>query len=348
MHNKPFQWAIIGAGPAGIAAVGKLLDAGIDPKSILWVDPQFNAGDLGSLWNNVSSNTTVKLFKEFFLASPAFMYEHAPMDFELNHLPMKSTCRLGLVASPLQWVTQQLCQKIVAKKEMIQSLTLTNRLWHLQGESGAYHAKNTVLAMGATPSALPFDNHKKVPFEIAIDIDRLTPVINKKITYAVFGSSHSAMIIIKHLVDLGVKKIINFYRSPCRYAVDLGDSILFDNTGLKGETAQWTRNNIDGELPKNLVRYLATDKHLELYLPECEKVIYAVGFKPRETLSIKGYDALDYNPHLGIIAPGLFGLGIAYPELKPDKFGFIEQQVGMWKFMLYLKKILPIWLQYGA
>lgn len=124
MNKKPYQWAIVGAGPAGIAAVGKLLDHGITPKDILWLDLAF------------------------------------------------------------------------------------------QRE--------------------------------AIDIQD---------TIAVFGSSHSAIIVLHHLVSLGVKKIINFYRSPCRYAVDLGGSIFFDNTGLKGQAATWARENLDGTWPPNLTRY---------------------------------------------------------------------------------------------
>ena len=52
---KVFKWAIIGAGPAGIAAIGKLLDIGTAPKDILWVDPAFNVGDLGDKWAPVSS-----------------------------------------------------------------------------------------------------------------------------------------------------------------------------------------------------------------------------------------------------------------------------------------------------
>lgn len=47
MHNNKFQWAVIGAGPAGIAAVGKLLDHGVLPEDILWFDPHFKVGDLG-------------------------------------------------------------------------------------------------------------------------------------------------------------------------------------------------------------------------------------------------------------------------------------------------------------
>jgi flavin-dependent dehydrogenase len=31
-HMKTYQWTVVGAGPAGIAAVGKLLDLGNSPR----------------------------------------------------------------------------------------------------------------------------------------------------------------------------------------------------------------------------------------------------------------------------------------------------------------------------
>ena len=37
-YNADAEWAIIGAGPAGIIVIGLLLDMGTDPKSIVWVD----------------------------------------------------------------------------------------------------------------------------------------------------------------------------------------------------------------------------------------------------------------------------------------------------------------------
>lgn len=62
INRAIFKWAVIGAGPAGIAAVGKLIDAGINPKEIVWIDPEFKVGDFGTHWRNVSSNTKVGLF----------------------------------------------------------------------------------------------------------------------------------------------------------------------------------------------------------------------------------------------------------------------------------------------
>lgn len=345
MNPYIFQWAIVGAGPAGIAAVGKLLDAGIEPHEILWIDPHFNVGDLGCYWKNVSSNTKVRLFISFLEAANSFQYNKAP-DFQLNHLPPEATCTLSSIVEPLQWVTEHLIKKVRAEKTLITSMSLSNRVWALDNSSKSYLAKNVVLATGAVPLNLDYPTVSEIPFNVAIDKHQLSEAVDKNKTYAVFGSSHSAIIIMKYLVDIGVKKIINFYRSPCRYAINMGEWILFDNTGLKGHTAEWAREYIDGTLPPNLVRYKSNPANIAQYLPECDKAIYAVGFKRRDTITIGEYEHKQYNQHVGIIAPGLFGFGIAYPEIKSDPFGSIESQVGLWKFMVYLNKVLPIWLKY--
>ncbi|ETO93707.1 FAD-dependent oxidoreductase [Legionella oakridgensis] len=348
MNNETFEWAIIGAGPAGIAAVGKLLDHKINPEKILWIDPYFKVGDLGRFWKNVSSNTTVKLFIDFLTAVQSFSYQKAPEDFQLNHLPADNTCTLHHIVEPLQWITERLQSMVRTEQTFIHDLQLSQRTWILNNDAQTFKAKHVVLATGAVPDSLSYPGIDAIPFDLAIDKERLRQYVKNHETYAVFGSSHSAIIIIQQLVELGVQKVINFYRSPCRYAIPLGDWILFDNTGLKGQTAQWAREYIDGVHPHNLVRYTATEANITRFLPECQKAVYAVGFKRRKNIVINDCEQLDYNPHVGILAPGLFGVGIAFPELKLDLLGNAESQVGLWKFMTYLHKVMPIWLQYPA
>lgn len=345
-QEKLVQWAVIGAGPAGIAAVGKLLDHNIPADQILWLDPHFNVGDLGAFWRNVSSNTKVGYFNDFLAAVASFKYKEVAARFSLSQLPPDETCTLSHIVEPLQWITDQLKQKVIAESTIIHHMSLSKRLWSLSSDTKNFKAQNVILATGALPSSLNYPGVSVIPFEIAIDKDKLAAMLDRKQTYAVFGSSHSALIILRYLSDLGVKKVINFYRSPCRYAIDMGDWILFDNTGLKGETASWAREHIDGSLPANLVRYNTTEPNIARFLPECDHVIYAVGFEKRNTIVIGDYEETHHNPHVGIIGPGLFGLGIAYPERKADPFGSIESQVGLWKFMVYLEKVMPVWFKY--
>lgn len=340
------QWAVIGAGPAGIAAVGKLIDHGINPINILWIDPHFKVGDLGELWNNVSSNTNVATFLDFLHDAKSFSYHQAPKHFPLNNLPAQDTCQLNEIVQPLQWVSGQLTKQVICAKTTIKKMDLLNHLWTLSSENETYKAHNVILAIGSVPCSLNYPGVDIVPFVTAIDKERLKSIVNANSTYAVFGSSHSAIIIVRHLVELGVKKVINFYRSPLRYAINMGDWTLFDNTGLKGQTATWAKEYIDGSLPPNLLRVNTNEHQLATYLPECDKVIYAVGFERRNNIIISDIEHANYNPHVGIIGPGLFGLGIAYPELKMDPAGNEELQVGLWKFMVYLNRVLPTWLKY--
>jgi hypothetical protein len=341
-----FDWAVIGAGPAGIAAVGRLIDNGIKPSRILWIDPDFKVGDLGRLWHPISSNTTVKLFLDFLHASPAFNYTNAPSDFVLNHLPVNETCTLNHIVEPLQWISNSLASEVHAIKSHVHHLERLNGQWEIRSEAEQWSTKKAIMATGAEPECLHYPSIKPLAFEVAIDQARLQKAIHSNQTIAVFGASHSAIMIIRNLVGLHVKKIINFYQSPLRYAMNLGDWILFDNTGLKGTTAKWAREFIDGSLPENLERYLSTPANIAHYLPECDQVIYAIGFKRRNQITVGNYERIDYNPYVGIIALDLFGLGIGYPEQKRDPFGNEESLVGMWKFMNYLNRVLPIWLNY--
>jgi cation diffusion facilitator CzcD-associated flavoprotein CzcO len=343
MNKNLFKWAVVGAGPAGIAAVVKLIDEGINAEQILWVDPEFKVGDLGRHWPNVSSNTTVQRFLDFFDACKSIK---VPTDFPLFTLPKEETCRLNYMVEPLQWMTNRLLEQVTSVSGLVDEIHLANKQWHLTSAKNTYCADKVILAQGASPKYLNHKDIETIPFEVAIDSDKLQEVISKEDTIAVFGSSHSAIMIVNYLVNLGAKRVINFYQSPCRYAVNMGDWILFDNTGLKGKTADFARQFIDGTLPNNVERYLSNTENLSQYLPVCNKAIDAVGFETRSSIKAKGYNQLNHNPHVGIIAPGLFGLGIAYPEIKADPFGQFEHQVGIWKFMSYITKVMPLWMKY--
>jgi hypothetical protein len=52
-------------------------------------------------------------------------------------------------------------------------------------------------------------------------------------TIAVFGSSHSAIMIVRDLLQLPVKRVLNFYRHDLIYAEYRPEGIVNDSTGLK-------------------------------------------------------------------------------------------------------------------
>jgi len=343
-----FDWAVIGAGPAGIATVGKLLDHGIQPQQIVWLDPHFKVGDFGSKWRNVSSNTKVSLFNKFLLNCQSFAYEPQRRTFALDTLDPAKTCQLAFMAEPLQWITDQFKQQVVCQQGFVQKIAQSQRSWTITLSDKTLQAKNVVLATGADPKTLNHPDITVIALEQALDIQQLALACQPTDTVAVFGSSHSAIMAIRNLLDCSVKNVVNFYRAPLRYAVYFDDWILFDDTGLKGTTAEWARENIDGTLPAGLERYLASEAHIQQHLPRCNKAVYAVGFAPRKHPMIEGFSALAHNEHSGIIAPGLFGIGIAFPEASIDRFRNLEYRVGLWKFMDYLNRVMPVWLNYST
>lgn len=345
---KLYQWAIIGAGPAGIATVGQLLDSAVKPEEIIWIDPHFSVGDFGLLWRNVPSNTKVSLFLKFLQTCQSFEYQHCAEDFVLNKANPHKTCQLGLMVEPLLWVTNTLRKKIFSLEDYAENISLSDRQWKIQlRKNSTLAAKNVVLAVGAEAKHLNYSMPEIIPLQDAMDDQRIHQHCNKQDTVAVFGSSHSAMLVLRNLVESGVRRIINFYRTPLRYAVYLENWILFDDTGLKGPTAEWAREYIDGKLPENLERIYFNEENVEHFLPQCDKVVYAVGFARRTLPVIEKMGHVSYIEECGIIAPGLFGIGIAFPEGKYNPLGIYEYRVGLWKFMDYLQRVMPIWLKYS-
>src|ERR1700761_805365 len=227
-----YAWTVIGAGPAGIAAVGKLLDLGVADKDIAWVDPSFAAGDLGAKWRSVSSNTKVATFLEYLHGAKAFRFSEAP-PVPLTETDPEETCALALVADPLLWITGHLRERVDTFETTASTLVLQDRQWHIETEEQPLSSANVILAVGATPKTLNYPQLQEIPLEVALDPEKLAAEPLENATVAVFGSSHSSMIVLPHLLRHPVARIVNFYRSPVQYAVYLGDWILFDDTGLK-------------------------------------------------------------------------------------------------------------------
>jgi cation diffusion facilitator CzcD-associated flavoprotein CzcO len=342
----PYAWTVIGAGPAGIAAVGRLLDHGIPHDGIAWIDPDFAAGDLGGKWRSVSSNTIAGTFLDYLNASPAFRFSEAP-PLPLREVDPEETCALALVADPLLWITGHLRERVNTFQTKAKSLHLQNRQWRIETDSPDILSNNVVLAVGAVPTKLDYPHLAEIPVEVALDPVQLAEQPLAGATVAVFGSSHSSMIVLPNLLRHPVEKVINFYRGPLKYAVYLDDWILFDDTGLKGRAAEWARENIDGVYPERLERCWVSSPEFDGKLEACDRVVYTVGFQRRMLPETPQWGPLDYNQQNGIIAPGLFGLGIAFPEYAEDPYGYGQYRVGLKKFMDYLNSVLPLWMNYG-
>jgi len=346
LTNKTYRWAIIGAGPAGLASAGLLLDTGISPKDIILIDPEFAVGDFGKYWGEVYSNTSIELFLRFLKDINSFYFHMRPAPFLIESKPKDGYCQLKHVTEPLLWITKQLRKTIDSAQGYASNLHNNNGAWNILVDDQQITAEKVIMATGATPKSLSYNNIEEISLYDALRPSTLEKKVNNEDCIAVFGSSHSSMIIIKNLLDAGVKNIINFYLIPHRYAIKMDGWTLYDNTGLKADTAAWVRKHISKQLDPRIKRYISNDNNIKQYLPLCNKAVYPVGFTPR-TPNINGMGgAPHYDKNTGILEPGLLGAGIAFPREITDPFGSKELNVGLYKFMKDIRKALPIWIQY--
>src|SRR5260221_602960 len=112
IKTTTYDWTVIGAGPAGIAAIGQLIDHQVNPEKIVWIDPSFTIGDFGTKWRKVPSNTKVTTFLQFLNTCKAFRYRDCPQTFAIHAIDPEETCQLQCMVDPLLWITDQLKQQV--------------------------------------------------------------------------------------------------------------------------------------------------------------------------------------------------------------------------------------------
>ncbi len=332
-----YKWAIVGFGPAGIVTAGLLLDLGVADKDIVAIDPEFNVGRVGEYYSNVPSNTKTRLFVDFIKACKVFQECHSECIDKLYSYDQEVEYPLQIIVDPLKDITAHLRTKIASVQDSIQALYFDNNVWHITTKGDDHFtAENVVLAIGSHPKRLDYDCAHEICLDVALDKNLLAQAVNTNDAVAVIGSAHSAVLVMKFLSELKTKRIINFYRAPFQYEI-VG--------GIAGMAAQWAKEVLEKNKPINLLRLYNDQQARDAWMDACNKVIYAVGYERNEAPMINGNNAeLSYDGHSGVIAPRLFGIGIAFPEQYINEAGNIDNKVGLNSFMCYAQRIIPEWL----
>ncbi|KAH8701120.1 pyridine nucleotide-disulfide oxidoreductase-domain-containing protein [Talaromyces proteolyticus] len=382
---------VVGAGPAGVAALGNLLELGL--TKIAWVDPSFDGGRVNRKYREVPSNTKVSFFQAFATGAQPFrniiQKTPTPNAFTvMNKLEQGDTCSLHYAADMCRALTDGLLNldqvsqyrgTVVAAdlKEKTSNWAVNIRLQDPSSNIEVITPR-LILCTGSSPSspALPISGLSMEP----LDLDTvLKPSVlyeqiprNEATTVAVIGASHSAILALLNLFDLARTTHPNlrikwFTRHPLRYAEFMDGWILRDNTGLKGQAAQFAREQLeDSRLPSSAAgRFIekidtSNNKEAAAYereFPACTHIVYAIGYKtdPLPTLTRNGKlslnNKLEWDSQFGgfvdgqgEVVPGLHGAGIAFPERVVDPLGNVEHAVGFFKFMKFLKRVAPQWV----
>ncbi|KAI1112726.1 hypothetical protein F5Y14DRAFT_247579 [Nemania sp. NC0429] len=398
---------VVGAGPAGITVVGNLLEHGTalqtDRQKLFWADPRFDGGRVNSHYREVPSNTKVGLFVQWARdVSPFKAIVDAALKPNaltvLQGLPQDQGCRLSYAADMCLMLTEGLTRhpQVQPRQSKVTSALLDEqtKVWTVSFDDGSQTTTSRiVLCTGSSPIArtLPAIERgihgqglKPVDLDVALAPTKLAKLFDHTpdSTIAVVGASHSAILVLMNLVNLintthPHLRIKWFTRHELRYAEYMDGWILRDNTGLKGQAAEWARQNLDEKafpnspVSKVITKVWTAENEEEAYraeLPGCGHVIQAVGYArtplprleiTREEGSVAKPLQVEFDNSNGRFyekndskaegdlkyVPGLFGAGIAFPERVTDPHGNVEYAVGFWKFMKYVKKVVPAWVQ---
>ncbi|KAJ3364587.1 hypothetical protein GGF31_008975 [Allomyces arbusculus] len=230
--------AVIGAGPAGLAVVARLLDTGA-PR-ITWIDPAFNGGRLAR-YPEVPSNTKVALFLQYAAVSPALTKaadaaEHDPRatlaaleqgkgcalvhaqklcaDLALalaTAFPDRVDVKRGWVSAVHARTNAEFAVDVVdgVKDDFAPNGTVLSAVANGSGPKSTVHAARLFLCTGSEPTPTPATPapHAAFPHVQVLDLDTcLTPsalpaLLKPTDRVAVVGSSHSAVLVLKNLSE---------------------------------------------------------------------------------------------------------------------------------------------------
>ena len=216
---------------------------------------------------------------------------------------------------------------------------------------------------------------------------------NKKSVVGIIGNSHSGILAAMNLWTIASSssssdifsekeekkeedekekrdlKVINFQRREILFAEYRDDGIVWDNSGLKGRTAEWAREHMsnsseegESESKDGIIKQIRFDKSrkseqeiYENYLPQLTHLIYAVGYarNPLPPITINSNkvkdEELEFDMHSSGFhynnkrVKGLYGTGIAFPEETEDPEGHVEAAVGFGKFVKFAERVKGEW-----
>jgi hypothetical protein len=239
----------------------------------------------------------------------------------------KGVFKLGCLTKELVKITNIIKERCSYFTDTILQIKKHTTHWTVKGENFSYPTHKVILAIGSSHRILD-TSHNHISA-----IDALNPKVLK--TYdledkkvILYGNSHSGMLILKNLYDLGCKNITNVYKHKIRIPYKKNGIEVYDQTGLRGVGEKWSQE----VLPNSNIKQIHCD---EFKLTDYDYVIYAVGLVSRRILIIIDNNIIDsssYDKETGKVCEGIYGIGIAYPDYYTLD-GILEHKVGMFEFL---------------
>ncbi|KAK4148738.1 pyridine nucleotide-disulfide oxidoreductase-domain-containing protein [Chaetomidium leptoderma] len=272
---------VIGAGPAGIAVVGNLLESAPRAK-VVWIDRSFEGGSIGQYYREIPSYSPAGDFLAYARALRTFrdICDAAPKPNAITALQgfdPELTCPLTHAADMLKLVSDGLAQhgrvntvlgivtQVVrsSKTKQWKVTLLPPSIGHTQPPQ-TYTTPMVVYCTGTRPhtNKLPSPGIPRLSLDTGLAPSRLAkllPADGKKRTVAVIGDGHSAVLALRNLVRLAAAAAgshppllrIRWFtrRRALRYVEDGREwgQLVNEYDGLTGEAARFARSQLEGE-----------------------------------------------------------------------------------------------------
>ena len=276
------------------------------------IDPYFDNGALQRSWPRVRSNTTWKQFIDSlrrFRATAGYAEQIAEAH------PSDQPTYLHVLAKSLREAISPYLRKIhIVKGHVCQLNNETSFVSiNFKKSNGTEHtiqAEKVIFSPGSTPKSMSH-SLPTIPLHVALDNRQLGDYVSAGENVALFGLAHSGVLILKNLAEQGcmISGIYNTEK-PFLFARD------GDYDGIKQDAAQIADDVLAGSLPN--VQLVSWNSHEDVQdaLLRADWVVYSVGFENSSSVIINNESARKYDPKTGLIAPNIYGFGIAYPSFS--------------------------------
>jgi hypothetical protein len=325
--------AVIGAGPAGCFFLACLPP---ERLSSVWVfERGCIGGDLSRLYGEVVANLTRTEMCRAFRTVP--QWSHVPLPI-LDKYAEDSCPLLADVCLQLRILMKPILAQVKFYAEDVHEIRQVVGGWILKTDTTTHEFQQVVLCTGADPRILQYPK-PSIPLEIALSPSILRSYLQGGERIVVFGTSHSGTLILRNLRRIGCRTTAVYRGVPFRWARN------HDPEGLKQESATIADEIVGHAWGSDTPTLLPLESNVELVraIMEADYIIYATGFERRHPM-LRGMDGSPvgtFDPTTALIAPGMWGFGIAFPALYEMPRGGQAPDIGFQGFVSQILKCLP-------
>jgi len=310
----PYQYAIIGFGPAGIFTLASLPEHLLHNTLVL--EENVVGGDLATFYSGVKANITTKDIVTALRKIPRWSENKLTflLPYEDNECPLLSDVSKQI----REWIIPDV-KKARFHKTKMNMLVETSDHWKIQTDHELFEAKKVILCIGSKPKTMNLPKIS-VPLQVALSVNQLRSFVSPTDKIVVFGCAHSGTLILKNLKELGCSKVTAIYKgkTPFQYARD----------GIQGGIKQESASIADEIVAKAWNEYtpklLSFDDFPTIYrtVSDADIVIYSIGFESnnvRYTTKSGLIQHLEHNStdsrFQGVAQ--IWGFGSAFPRHNP-------------------------------